>query len=44
MRRVWAFFAIILVVIVAVAVVSIGNINRAVAGSDWSQPYPFRHP
>lgn len=35
MRRVWAFFAIILVVIVAVAVVSIGNINRAVAGSDW---------
>ena len=35
MRRVTAFFAIILAVMIAVAVASVRNINRSVAGSDW---------
>ena len=35
MRRVLTFFAIIIAVIVAVAVTSLRNINREVAGSDW---------
>jgi PAS domain S-box-containing protein len=34
-RRILVFFALILGVFVVVAVVSVRNINRAVAGSDW---------
>ncbi len=35
MRRVLAFFAVVIAVSVAIAIVSVRNINRAVAGSDW---------
>jgi PAS domain S-box-containing protein len=35
MRRVLAYFGVIVAVIVAVAVTSLRNINRQVAGSDW---------